>query len=163
MCAAKSLDDNVDNGRAWQNANVPLARWMTDPSGHQASRCDLEMLEQKAWSDGATHQRIFTEAFCCLPRMGWNHDLRGLSLVDCRTKDICALSDRQLQGCTGIEMPDLGSIHAVQARALPLFEQVIDRGRMRTARIGVAKGFAIVTPFGMRLQIKPSNQPVGLG
>src|SRR6185437_14873189 len=120
-------------------------------SRDKSLRRQFEMLEFKAWRHGAADQGEIALTAGHLPLAGRHHQLRHLRLAN-----------GQLQRCAAIEVPDFRHIDPVPARDLCALEQEIDGGRAGAPLLaGVAKCFAEMTAFRMRLETEQFDQTVG--
>ncbi len=138
------------------------------PSGAHRRRANSKRCKIESGRDGAADQRPVASAFGGLPRMSRNDRLRLLVRRQVGAKSDHALtivvSDPQRQRFAGVVVPDLDRIDAVPVRALALCQQEVDRRRGRASAINnsrIAKCFAIVPAFGMRLQPEARDDFVG--
>lgn len=75
-----------------------------------------------------------------------------------------AAGDFKHQRAAGVKMPDLDRVDAMPVRAFAAREQEIDRGRNGASiriEARVAKSFAKMPAFGMRLEVKPRHDVGG--
>jgi hypothetical protein len=99
-----------------------------------------------------------------------DNGLRHVAGGEIGTKPDAALvpiiGNLQTQRAAGVIMPDLHRVDAMPVRAFAARQQEIDRGGERAAvgiEAAVAKRFAIVATFGMRLQFQPRDDVGGGG
>src|SRR5437899_1426619 len=132
-------------------------------------RRQFEFRKLESRSNRASDQGPIAVALGRLPRMRWNDRLRRFAGCQIRAELHAALpaivSNLQRQRGACVIMPDLHRVDAMPVRAFAVRQQEIDRGRSR-ASIGVhalvAKRFAIMAAFRMRLEVQPRDDIGGV-
>src|SRR5262249_8729145 len=132
----------------------------------------LEAFEFKSRRGRAADKRPFAACGRRLPGARWYHCLWALARRKVRSEDdaldrsLVCCGDLERERRTGMIMPDLHRIDAMPTRMLPERKQEIDRGRGRSAaidRAGIAEGLAEMPAFGVRLEIKETDDVGGCG
>ena len=149
----------------------PRGRRSASARGGPARGRELEALEPEPGRHRAPHEGPGPGRLGRLPgtvgddALGpWPAARSGPS-IDLASAAAVAVLHRQPQRVAGVEVPDLGGVHAVPVRALAGGEQVVDGGAAGPAAVAriVAPGLGVPPALGMGLQPESGDDVVGGG
>src|SRR4029079_1851105 len=131
--------------------------------GLPARRGQFEPIKRKAGRDGTAGQRPVSKAFGGLPRARRYRHLWHLACMNVGAKSenffLGSVDDLEPECRASVIVPDLHRVDAMPVRSLAACKQEQDRGRcwppIQLTR--VAKGFAIVSAFRMRLELERAD------